>query len=203
MLKRKIARGFLILSVLFMAVACSGPKTHFHKLRPLPEPKICRLAVLPFTIDDQSVSMAHSVALIFQAVLAASDDYEFVQEGDILAVFHQLKVIPGSRQPRIEEMQIIGNYLNVQYLITGHILKIGEEMSADRGVYPFLALQMSLIEAATGETVWTSYSRKKGDEKRVVLHFGLINSSTQLAGLMAQEIVSQWAAEGFTAQCIE
>jgi hypothetical protein len=186
-----------------MAVACAGPKAQFHKLRPLPEPKICRLAILPFTINDESYSAAHSVSLVFQAVLAASDDYEFVQEGDILAVFHQLKVIPGSRQPRLEELQIIGNYLNVQYLITGHILKIGTEMSEDRRDYPVLALKLSLIEAATGETVWTSYSQKKGDVKRVVLHFGLINSSTQLAGLMAQEIISQWAAEGFTAQCIE
>jgi hypothetical protein len=203
MIKRKIAKGFLIPSVLFMAVACSGPKAFFHKLRPLPEPKICRLAVLPFTINDESISTAHSVTLVFQAVLAASDDYQFVQEGDTLEVFRQLKIIPGSRSPRIEELQVIGNYLNVQYLITGHILKIGEEKSAGRESYPVLALQLSLIEAATGETVWTSYSQKKGDVKRVVLHFGLINSSTQLAGLMAQEIISQWAAEGFTAQCIE
>ncbi len=189
--------------MLFIVVACSGKKMQFHKLRPLPEQKICRLAILPFTINAETSYLAMTVAHVFQAVLAANGDYEFIQEGDIIELFRQFKIIPGSRQPRIEEMQIIGNYLNVQYLITGHILKIGTEMSEDRRDYPVLAFKLSLIEAATGETVWTSYSRKKGDEKRVVLHFGLINSSTQLAGLMAQEIISQWTAEGFTAQCIE
>jgi hypothetical protein len=175
----------------------------FHKLRPLPEQKICRLAILPFTINAETSYLAMTVAHVFQAVLAANGDYEFIQEGDIIELFRQFKIIPGSRQPRIEELQIIGNYLNVQYLITGHILKIGEETDMNRGRYPLLALQLSLIEASTGDTIWTTYSQKSGDEKRVVLHFGLIHSSTQLAGLMAQEIVSQWAAEGFTAQCIE
>jgi TolB-like protein len=201
---RKTKMGLLIFSSFLLLAACSGKSLKFHRLTNLPDSNVCRLAVLPFTNEIESTEDAVVVYRIFLAELAELDSFELVQEGDIRHAYRQIRMIPFARMPNIEELQILGNYLNVQYMIEGNILDMGKsiEYGSDRQV-PFLTFEVRLVEGGSGRTIWTTYHRRKGDEYRKVMHFGVVNTSTNLVSLMSQEILERWASEGLIAQCIE
>lgn len=117
--------------------------------------------------------------------------------------YQRIRLFPGISQPGVEEIQVIANYLDVRYLVGGHIAEIGTVNDEVRKNYPVLAIEAMLIDAPTGQTVWRSYLRKSGEESRTVMHFGTVNNMTQLAAAMIEEILARWATEGFTGQCAD
>lgn len=177
----------------------------FHRLVDLQGEKVCRIAVLPFTNEINSTKGGVSVYRIFTSELAEKDNFELVQEGDIRHVYRQIKLVPFQSKPNIEQLQVIGNYLNTKYLIEGKILdmEVSSQNSGSGNLLPFLTMELRLIDASNGKTIWTTYHRKSGEDYRTVMHFGMVNTTTQLASLMSQEILERWTSEGFIAQCTE
>jgi hypothetical protein len=197
---RTVGFFFSITSLLF--TACSSRSLNFEKLADLPESEICRVSILPFTGSGKS-SVIESVIVyrIFQAELAASDDFQLVPEGDMKHAYKQIKLLPHVTSPNFEQQQILGNYLNAQYMITGTILDLGRGVGGQNP--PTLTLLLHLQEAGSGRTLWKTYYHRNGDDYRKVMHFGVVNTITKLASLMIQDILERWASEGFIAQCID
>jgi TolB-like protein len=204
-LERKTTAGVLAISFILLLTGCTNKSLNFNKLGELPEPKICRLAVLPFTSNEEVIPTWNiSTYRIFQAELTEFDNFQLVPEGDVRHAYQQIKLLPHTRGPNFEELQILGNYLNVQYLIAGNILELGGIAESGQGrENPSLTIQLRLLDASTGNTLWKTYYRGKGDDYRKVMHFGVVNSTTQLVSLMFKEILERWASEGFIAQCID
>ena len=189
--------------VLLLLAACGDRPVYFHKLRQFSGPGGCRLGLLFFTVNEGSFDQGLTVQRIFQSVLEKRTDFSLVPEGDMHEAFQKLHLYPGIQAPGVEAIQVIANYLDVRYLISGDIIEVGQVQDETRQFFPVLALEVSLIDAPTGQTVWRSYFRKSGEESRTVLHFGTVNTLTQLAALMSEEILARWAAEGFKGQCTE
>ena len=110
-------------------------------------------------------------------------------------------MLPHAENPNFEQQQVIGNYLNSHYIITGTILDLG--VGDGRQNPPTLTLLLLLKETGTGRTLWKTYYHGNGNDYRKVLHFGVVNTLTKLASLMIQDILERWEAEGFIAQCID
>lgn len=199
---KKTAIILAVCSSLLMLSACSAKAPKLHKLAELPDPNVCRLAVLPFSMESGMEEGNMIFYRVFLAEIASMDNFEIIQEGDVRKVYRQLKLLPFVMTPDLVQLQVIGNYLNVQYLVLGKVLDMGIA-GAEESNLPYITVEIRLVDAASGKTLWSTYHSRRGEEYRKVMHFGLINSTTSISRAVSQEILDRWRSEGFTAQCTE
>ncbi len=77
----------------------------------------------------------------------------------------------------------------------GTILQM-EERKERAGMDPSLAVSIKILDANTGETLWTTYHRRQGSQFRKVMHFGMVNTITSLAQRVSDEVLEQWFRKG-------
>lgn len=158
----------------------------------------CRAAVLPFT-NSTSYPNGHTfVYRIFVAELNKQSDFNISLEGDVQKAYRQMRLGP-KKQPSLEQMKIIADRLDVPLLIKGSIITLNEKRSSD-GNNPDIALNIQLIDAKSGKILLDTYHHRQGEDYRKVLHFGKVNTLTQLTKLTASEIITGWQSNGF-GQC--
>jgi hypothetical protein len=159
--------------------------------------------VLPFTDKTDNTEISIAIYRIFISELIKHGDFQISQEGDVRTVLRQVKMVPHVHDPTIEQIQIIGNYLNVPYLIVGKVLEAGTYKSHSNENVPYLVIEVKLVDTASGRTVWLTYHRRTGEEYRKVMHFGAIYTVSELSGFVSREIIARWATKGFRAKCTE
>lgn len=197
----KPLRNISLLLIVIALIGCVGsskPATHMYGT--LETQKICRVAVLPFVNQTQYRNGDIIAYRIFTSELVNFDRFNLVQEGDVRKVYQQMQIFPGE-SPTYEQVRVIGERLEAEILIEGRIIEMTHGNRADE---PFPVLGMSLIvyDAKKGVTLWTTYHRKKGDQYRKVMHFGLVNTIYALVQRMSREILNSWSEVGFK-QCTE
>ncbi|MBI5557133.1 MAG: hypothetical protein HY885_05800 [Deltaproteobacteria bacterium] len=124
----------------------------------------------------------------------SSAGIKVASEGDVWNLYRELRIFP-NQHPDIEQIMVIGSRLDVQLIITGRIAEMEEKMG-DNYVTPVLALTLEVHDAKSGKTMWTTYHRREGADYRTVMHFGLVNTVTQLSRIMAEEVIEEWYAKG-------
>jgi hypothetical protein len=193
--------SLLIISFAFIGISCSQKNASIEQIAPLPE-NICRVAVLPFL--NQSGYRDGDILFyrVFDSEISRSGNFEIVPEGDIRRAFRQVRLTPGAKQPNYDQLRIMGDYLNADVLIAGNILQM-EELTRSNESIPYITVRLELLDAKTGKTIWSIYHVRNGSQFRKVMHFGVINTVTQLAKQMTNEIMLQWSSKGFIAQCTE
>lgn len=195
--KKQILRVVLLFLCLISVTACAVRQPELQRLDSQAEP-ICSVAFLPF-VNDSKFDMGE---LIVQRIMVAGlhnyPGLKIANEGDVRQLFHELRIFP-KEQPVIEQMQIIGSRLEVQALIAGTIKEM-VEVSQDSEVNPVIEIHLQVYDAESGQKMWTTFYRREGNDFRKLMHFGLINTVSELAKTMAKEIYSEWQHEGF-AQC--
>lgn len=182
---------------LVLISACAGRQPEFLRLESEIEP-ICSVAVLPFVNDSRFDQGEIGVQRIMVAALTEFPDLKIAGEGDVRGLYRELRIFPG-KQPGVEQRQIIGSRLEVQALIAGKIIRMDEERKGGE-INPVLELQLQVFDADSGQTMWTTFHRRHGRDFRKLMHFGLINTVSELAKVMAEEIYLEWQRKGF-AQC--
>lgn len=193
--KKLIIRSTVLL--LCLITACAARQPEFQRLESQTEP-ICSVAILPFVNDTKFDQGEIVVQRIMVATLSQFPDLKIASEGDVRHLYPELHIFPGE-QPNIKQMQIIGSRLEVQTLITGKIIQMAEENKGGE-TNPVLAIHLQVFDAYSGQTLWTTFHRRDGHDFRKVMHFGLINTVSELAKVMAEEIYLEWQNKGF-AQC--
>ena len=111
------------------------------------------------------------------------------------------RLLPG-QPPNVEEVRTLADRLGVQAVITGAVVEMRDKTKYGRRLDPSLAVIVRILDADSGRTLWTTYNRREGKEYRRILHFGLVNSLTELSERAAREILETWQEEGFK-QCRE
>ncbi len=159
-----------------------------------PEMATCRIAILPFTDQGTYPEGAEIFYKIFFAELVSSGHFTVVPEGDIRDLYKQLKMYP-NRQPKQDQLEIIGGRLRATIFIGGDILFMKEENDG-AAKKTKLTVVLRLYDAGTGKIFWATYHRRRGLEYHQVLHFGRINTITTLARQMAVEIIDLWRENG-------
>lgn len=195
---KKLLIRFTVLTLCFFA-ACSARKPEIREFESASEP-ICSVAVLPFVNNSQFDQGDIVVQRIMVAGLSKVPGLKIAGEGDVRQLYPELQIFPG-QQPAIEQMKIIGSRLAVQALITGEIVQMAEE-SRGREINPILEIHLQVFDADSGQTMWATFHRRDGRDFRKLMHFGMVNTVSELAMVMADEIYLEWQNEGF-AQCVK
>ena len=195
-------RYLIILLCGYLLSGCGVGKLPLQQqLTPLPSGPICRVAVLPF-LNDSDFPLGGAIAgKVFATEFMNSGDYHVSQEGDVLKIYQQLRLLPGMT-PSLEQMQIIANRVNAQLLITGVVLDMRENRGEHGTVNPLLVEEVQIRDGRSGETLWTTFHRRQGTDYKKTMHFGTIHTVTGLSRQMAEEIINLWYEKGL-AQCNE
>lgn len=162
---------------------------------------ICRVAVLPF-INQTDYKQADDIfARVFVSELVNSGNYQMAQEGDVRKFLQQMQVLP-SQIPDVEQLRAMADRLGVQVVISGTITEMKDSSEYGQRLEPSLAVVIRIMEGDSGRTLWSTYTRREGQQYRKIMHFGLVNSLTSLSKHVSAEIVESWHKEGFF-KCIE
>jgi len=196
-------RPWPYLVLLIMQCSCSVMEPPaILKQGPLPEGgRICHVVVLPF-INQTAYTQGDDIfSRVFVSELVNSGNYQVAQEGDVRKFLQQMQVLP-NQTPDIEQIRAMADRLGAQIVISGTITEMKDKNDYGSIPEPSLAVVLRIIEGESGRTLWTTYSRREGQQYRKLMHFGLINSLTSLAKNVSNEIVESWHKEGFL-KCTE
>jgi TolB-like protein len=189
---------FLLIPLLFGVSSCTSSRPSLEKKNVYQGESICSVALLPF-INDSRFEQGNLISQrVFAAELSRIAGIEVSSEGDVQNIYQELHIFP-HQHPDIEQIRVLGSRLDVQLVISGRITEMEEKMG-DSHVNPVLALTLQVYDAKSGKTMWTTYHRREGRNYRTVMHFGLVNTVTQLSRVMSDEIIEEWFAEGMK-QC--
>ena len=150
--------------------------------------------MLPFINDTEYIQGDVIFYRIFVSELHKIKGLSISQEGDVRKIYRQMRISPGEN-PDLEYLKILGDRLSVQAFITGKIVKMREKegkINAD----PILAVNLQMINAANGKSMMTIYNSRTGEDYRKIMHFGLVNTITELSSLVSGEIARQWFPGG-------
>ncbi len=197
-------RSLYYLSILFLLLsmtACSTTHPTLDKKTESVVPgneKPCSVAFLPFFNDSPYDQGGLIMQRVFAAELGRLAGTDISSDADVQTVFSEQHIFP-KQAPNIEQIRILGSRLGVQRIISGRVLEM-EEIAGEQYVIPKLTLTLQVYDAATGKLLWTTYHRRAGDDYRKIMHFGLVNTVTQLSRIMSDEIIQEWLTEGMQ-QC--
>lgn len=187
--------SFIVLAAVVAAAGCapssSGPT--FNLLAKTPKP-ICKIAVLPFVNTTNYVQGDTIFYRIFVAELYRLGGFTVAQEGDVRRILRQMKVTP-KEAPSYEQRLVLADRLGVDALITGEVIAMHEEEGLLE-TNPLLAVDLQLLATESNTPIITTYHRRRGEDYRKVMHFGLVNTMTSLAVKVSDEILEIWFAKG-------
>ena len=158
--------------------------------------EVCRIAVMPFSNQSSYAQAGNIFGRVFTSMLIESGNYVVTQEGDVRKILKQQRLLPG-QQPDGEEVRTLADRLGVQIVITGAVVEMRDKTDVGRRLDPSLAVIVRILDADSGQTLWTTYNRREGTQYRKFMHFGLVNSLAELSELAAGEILQTWDEEGF------
>ena len=184
----------LVFCCLVALTGCSRKMPVLQKFSSPPEQAACKIAILPFTDQGSYPEGSEIFYKIFFTELVSSGHFTVIPEGNVRDLYKQLKMYP-NRQPRQDQLEIIGGRLGATLFIGGDILSMKEESDGTRKKTQ-LTVVLHLYDARTGKIFWATYHRRQGHEYHQVLHFGRINTITTLARQMADEIIDLWRENG-------
>ncbi len=193
----RVSRACVIIGV-FLAVAtclsCSSSPLLVQKKKEYAGNGVCRAAILPFVNASRFDQGDVVFQRIFATQMSGATGIDIVAEGDVRKLYAELRIYPNTF-PDIEQLRVLGSRLKADLLIGGRVVEMEEKMGGNF-VNPVLSVDMQTYDGRSGEILWTTYHRREGKEFRKVMHFGLVNTITQLSRIMADEIVHVWTEEG-------
>lgn len=160
----------------------------------MPEKQICTVAVLPFQYEG---GYPQGESIFYKALsgkLTSEAGFDIVPEGDVLQQYRRNKLYRNSK-PSMAQIVSIGQQLDAQLVITGDILRM-EERDSGANVKTEITVIVKIYNTETGKLVWYTYHKRRGDEYRLIMHYGRVNSISALSQKMSEEIIHLWLESG-------
>ncbi len=186
--------SLLLLSWSLILNACvSHNSPEVQNISP-PSAALCSIAVLPLVNDSGYQQGGVIVYRIFVSELHKVKGLTISQEGDVRKLYRQMRIGPKDI-PTLDDLKILADRLRVQGFVQGKIVKMRENKGRLEA-RPILALNLRMINAATGRTMMTIYNSRRGEDYRSIMHFGVVNTITELTRGVSDEIIRQWFPAG-------
>lgn len=173
---------------------CASAQVPDSSPQTLNELQICNVAVLPFVNETEYNQGDVIFYRIFTAELHKVKGLSISQEGDVRKIYRQMR-LDVKQTPDLDQLLILGDRLGGQAFIMGKILKMSEKKGS-MDAQPLIAVNLRLVNAVTGKIIRTIYLSRTGEDFRKIMHFGLVNTITELASLLSDEIARKWFKEG-------
>ncbi len=194
--KKKVSglKSFKLLLALFFIASCAGGqlsptiyKTYGHK-----NVKICKVALFPFYNESSVPTAGFLLYRIFLAELAKSNLFQLVGEGDVRDFLIQRRLFPNAEiTPSI--LSSLRENLKIDGIITGCVISL-----KTKGKEPEASFWIKLIDVKSGRILWYIYYSKKGGDYRKVMHYGFVDTITELLKKMCEEVIEEWRKSGLS-----
>lgn len=177
-----------------LIAGCGMSKPRLSKLSSLLDGGSCQVALFPFLNESKYPQGDLVLYRMFASELVRSGKFQVAPEGETRKIFRQMGVLPNSLLD-IEQTLIAADRLGAELVVSGTIFEMDEDIRY-KMVVPSLTFSITIYEAATGRILWTTYHKRRGDDYRRVMHFGMISTLSALARQMSEEVVNLWIEEG-------
>lgn len=188
--------GLCALPWLVGLVGCGSKRPYLQEFSAAPYGSVCSVAVLPFGNKSGYRQANRIFYRIFSTEMIKFGGWHVALEGDVRQLYRQLHLKPWEA-PNIEQIRVIASRLGVERVIAGDVLAMEEKVSKEF-VNPSIEVQVRVYDGASGKLLLSTLHRREGKEYRTMMHFGLINTVTNLGRRVAQEILELWKKKGFS-----
>lgn len=149
--------------------------------------KIKKVAVFPFYNISGRKEAGKIIANIFVAEIFKDGRYYVEEPGNILQFIIQER-IDTLGEIQIERLKILNKRFGIDAVIIGTVEEFDEARGG--GAIPAVSIFARMIEANSGQLVWSAQNRKKGDDYVIILDLGEVRSITAVAQKVVQEMIS-------------
>jgi hypothetical protein len=150
----------LALAVALAAAGCASTKRTFYIDETANFAAVEAVAVLPFENFSADTHAPEKLAQILYIELLRSKAFRLADPGDVQRAMGELQIAPTSTLAP-EQAAKLGERLAVQALFLGTV----QELSVDRSsgvVAPTISLHFEMVDATTGQKIWTSVVSRQG-----------------------------------------
>ncbi|HEU4724299.1 MAG TPA: hypothetical protein VFU59_03275 [Candidatus Eisenbacteria bacterium] len=186
-------RPILATTLLALVFGCAGstpPRTHGGAV-PTDHP---RMALLPFENLSGREEQGRMFTQAFTAALVESDAAEVVDIGHVEATIEALR-IRSTGAPTREQLAMLGESLQVRYVLLGSVLEAGTVRTYD-GDVPTAGASLRLVDATNARIVWARAHVVTGDDNESVFGWGRERSAERLLTKLAAEMLRPFRAAG-------
>jgi flagellar motor protein MotB len=162
----KVAAALLL--VILCGLGCGGGPRYFRL--PLDLGRIQRVAVLPIENLTREPAAGEKLRHIIMAELLARGSLQVAEPGAVDRTLRQLRAA-NRFQPSPEEVQQLGEALDVQAVISGAVSEFTLTRAGGNIEAPEVAVQLFMTDVATGSVVWAATESESG-LSFWVRHFG-------------------------------
>ncbi len=181
----------------FALTGCGGEKPYVQEFSARTTGDRQGIAVLPFVNRSGYDQGAKIVYRLFLVELVQQCNWRVALEGDVYKIYRQMRLKPWDVLD-IEQLRVIAVRLGVDTLIVGEVLEMDEKVTQS-GVSPALSIQVRVYDGKSGLLQWSSLYRREGGDYQKMMHFGMVNTVSELGKKMVQEILGAWKEKGLLA----
>lgn len=169
----KVLKKFVLISVLFGVLICSGCARRgvpsFYINPDVDFSFIKNVVVLPLDNLTNDRFAGEVVRHVVISELLASGLVDVMVPGEAIAAVENLKLKPG-QSPNAEQIRALGKALKVQAVILGAVEKYGEERMGNISA-PEVTVTLMMADTSSGSIIW-SVTKTRGGAGFLARHFG-------------------------------
>jgi hypothetical protein len=147
-----------------------------------------KIVVLPLSNRTGSRTAARALEAVIQERLLEHRGVSLVSPADL----RQAVVTTGLRAPsRLAAPQLarLGKELGTTLFLQGSILEYGTAWT-ETGETPAVEIYLSLLDAESGQTLWSGMHRRTGDDYQGLFRLGAVNAQSTLTSRAVAELLS-------------
>jgi TolB-like protein len=179
----------LVLTVFISAAAASasvavqppGPRLQQRLI------DIKRVAILPFHNISGKTNAGDLVTNIFVTEIFRAGLFQVEEPGNVsqFMIQEKLNVIG---EIGVEWLKTMHRRFGVDAVIVGTVEEFDDGTSSDTAV-PLVSVTIRMIDAKTGNIIWSAQNKRKGDEYIIAFDFGLVRSVNTLSRKVISEMI--------------
>ncbi len=188
---------FLSLGLLLASAGCQfrGPTTTTIA-QPKPLSSSCRVILLPFLNDSDDENMGLIAEKICESELI-NREAKVINEADVRLFLQKKRLFLSQWLTSADKTfyQDMARDLKVEKIVSGKVFSVGLE-TVQGASLPTASLQLELRDADTGHLLASSFLTRSGDDYRLMMHFGVVRTQSELVQMMIGEIFDDWIDKG-------
>jgi TolB-like protein len=176
--------------VILAGISCGNPEVFLH---PEADPEFYEtVGVVPFQTLASDRTAGQKLTIAFATELIISQKFRVVEMGTFRGILKDeigaSRASAGELTP--EELKKIGEAAGIQGVFEGTVRDF-EMVRIGQDSFPLITLEVRLLDAATGQVVWSTSVTKRGGPKMPILGWGEIHTLGEMANSVARSAVGR------------
>ncbi len=190
MTKKSTLERFVAVGLILVFASCG--RTQFS-VRPAPEvTRFNRIAVFPLENLSGAPEAGSRVTSILVSELYNSNLVNLVEPGEIQQFIIRSRIRVAA-QLDLDTIRAASRELTADGIIFGSVNEYAT-ITTDLGLLPAVSITLRLVDANSGEIVWSATHSLQGDYKEIVFGIGRVNSLGVLSEIVVKDMVQALGA---------